>query len=197
MKKKIRCGGCMEWFHFEESLYCSDDCAKKIFNERQKKVDEFRKKPTHKIDHEKGNNLLIARRKKGNKTAPPYPKKRKRRSKNQIIARLENRIKQQKAALKKMKRNHPKFREKCFYDSNQWRRLRYKVLTFYGRKCMCCGAMEGQMHVDHIKPRSRFPHLQYDFENLQILCADCNLGKSNDDCIDYRKKKQCMTNQSK
>jgi 5-methylcytosine-specific restriction endonuclease McrA len=43
------------------------------------------------------------------------------------------------------------------------------------------------MHVDHIKPRSRFPHLELSLDNLQVLCAACNVGKGNRDEIDWRK----------
>ena len=43
-----------------------------------------------------------------------------------------------------------------------------------------------ELHVDHIKPRSKHPELELDINNLQILCKDCNLGKSNTDSIDYR-----------
>ncbi len=75
-----------------------------------------------------------------------------------------------------------------FYASDAWRKLRYKALKLYGRQCACCGAKPPQvvLHVDHIKPRSTHPELELDIKNLQILCEDCNLGKSNTDCIDYR-----------
>ncbi len=33
------------------------------------------------------------------------------------------------------------------------------------------------INVDHIKPRHTFPELELDPDNLQVLCADCNLGK--------------------
>jgi len=77
-----------------------------------------------------------------------------------------------------------------FYSSDEWRSLRYRVLRKYSGECMCCGRSKKKhnviIHVDHIKPRSRFPHLELSFENLQILCEDCNLGKSNTDCVDWR-----------
>jgi hypothetical protein len=46
---------------------------------------------------------------------------------------------------------------------------------------MSCGvtAVSVQIHVDHIKPRSSYPELELDIKNLQVLCRDCNLGKSN------------------
>jgi len=83
-----------------------------------------------------------------------------------------------------------KKKKKGFYDGQKWKELRYEALKKYGRKCACCGAEAkdgAKLHVDHIKPRSRYRHLQYDINNLQILCSDCNLGKMNHDCIDYRK----------
>lgn len=75
---------------------------------------------------------------------------------------------------------------KSFYDSESWIRLRYKVLQHYGRKCMCCGAENVEIHVDHIKPRSLYPKLELEFNNLQVLCKACNLGKSNTDQTDFR-----------
>lgn len=40
--------------------------------------------------------------------------------------------------------------------------------------------------MDHIKPRSKYPHLELVFNNLQILCKNCNQGKSNIDETDWR-----------
>lgn len=77
-----------------------------------------------------------------------------------------------------------------FYKSPEWRKLRYRVLKKYGANCMCCGQNykdDGvKMHVDHIKPRSKYPHLALVFDNLQVLCEECNLGKSNVDETDWR-----------
>src|SRR5262249_39926358 len=39
---------------------------------------------------------------------------------------------------------------------------------------------------DHIKPRSKFPELELELGNLQVLCADCNLGKRAWDQTDWR-----------
>jgi 5-methylcytosine-specific restriction endonuclease McrA len=75
---------------------------------------------------------------------------------------------------------------KSFYDSRPWQELRYKVLLKHGRKCMCCFATNVELHVDHIKPISKFPELALIFDNLQVLCRDCNLGKSNKDDTDFR-----------
>jgi len=69
-----------------------------------------------------------------------------------------------------------------FYKSQSWRDLRYIALRNSEGACECCGAKAGdgvQIHVDHIKPRSKYPDLELDLENLQVLCDDCNIGKSN------------------
>jgi 5-methylcytosine-specific restriction endonuclease McrA len=43
-----------------------------------------------------------------------------------------------------------------------------------------------ELHIDHIKPKSKYRHLAFDFENLQILCAECNIIKGDREEIDYR-----------
>lgn len=73
-----------------------------------------------------------------------------------------------------------------FYNTRAWLKLRYESLKKYGRQCMLCKATNGVMHVDHIKPRSRYPELALDPENLQVLCKACNLGKSDHSEDDWR-----------
>lgn len=68
-----------------------------------------------------------------------------------------------------------------FYSSGAWRKLRFSVLKQSNGLCKMCGtsSKEGaRMHVDHIKPRSKFPELALDPTNMQVLCEDCNVGKS-------------------
>lgn len=77
-----------------------------------------------------------------------------------------------------------------FYNSSDWRRLRYKAFKLYGNSCNCCGRSKKLhnivLHVDHIKPRSIFPELALEIKNLQILCEDCNIAKSNTDQTTWR-----------
>lgn len=76
-----------------------------------------------------------------------------------------------------------------FYESREWRELRYRALVLHGGACQCCGATakDGvRLHVDHIKPRSLWPSLELQITNLQVLCESCNLGKSNKDATDWR-----------
>lgn len=78
----------------------------------------------------------------------------------------------------------------AFLKTRAWRELRYATIKRYGAVCLCCGATpktSGEpIQVDHIKPRSLFPELALDPENLQPLCAPCNQGKSNTDFTDWR-----------
>jgi hypothetical protein len=80
--------------------------------------------------------------------------------------------------------------QRCgFYSSSEWKAIRYKALAVAGGRCACCGATSATgavLHVDHIKPRSKFPELALDIANLQVLCRSCNEGKSNIDQTDWR-----------
>lgn len=79
----------------------------------------------------------------------------------------------------------------AFLSTFEWRRLRMKVIKHYGPVCMCCAATPATgavINVDHIKPRRLFPELALDFDNLQVLCHDCNHGKGNWDQTDWRPK---------
>lgn len=77
----------------------------------------------------------------------------------------------------------------AFYDSWEWKRLRYEVLRERGPICECCGttAAHGvRIVVDHIQPVRRYPERRLDKANLQILCDDCNMGKGSRDETDWR-----------
>ena len=77
-----------------------------------------------------------------------------------------------------------------FFTSDEWRKLRVRVLEKYGCSCMMCGRSPMQhrivIHVDHIKPRSKYPELALEYSNLQLLCEDCNIGKGNRYETDWR-----------
>lgn len=76
-----------------------------------------------------------------------------------------------------------------FLNSEQWRSIRYKILQQQGGRCQLCGrsSKDGiKIHVDHIIPLSVDWSKRLDKENLQVLCEDCNLGKSNKEASDWR-----------
>lgn len=62
-------------------------------------------------------------------------------------------------------------------------RLRWCVLQRDRFTCCACGASPAitpgvELHVDHVQPWSKGGETV--LENLQTLCSDCNLGKSNE-----------------
>ncbi|MFG1594112.1 HNH endonuclease [Halobacteriovorax sp. CON-3] len=74
------------------------------------------------------------------------------------------------------------YEKRIFFNSNTWKGVRYKVLRRDGGVCSLCGRgrCDGViLHVDHIKPISKNWNLRDDIDNLQVLCEDCNIGKSN------------------
>jgi 5-methylcytosine-specific restriction endonuclease McrA len=76
-----------------------------------------------------------------------------------------------------------------FFESTPWRQLRYLALKNTEGSCQCCGAKASdgvQIHVDHIFPRSRYPHLELSLDNIQVLCSDCNIGKGDWGTDDWR-----------
>lgn len=71
--------------------------------------------------------------------------------------------------------------EKFDYYDEDFRKLRLQVFLRDGEICAFCGARPGpdlSLTIDHIKPVSKFPELAMDLSNLQVLCWDCNLEKS-------------------
>ena len=71
-----------------------------------------------------------------------------------------------------------------FYRTKAWRELRLSILLASDCSCKICGNTSEKgavLHVDHIKPRSLYPELALDESNLQVLCEDCNIAKSNND----------------
>ncbi len=78
---------------------------------------------------------------------------------------------------------------KQFYFTDEWRAIRYQALKANDGRCELCGRGRNDgviLHVDHIKPRSKYPELELELSNTQVLCEDCNMGKSNRDETDWR-----------
>ena len=83
-----------------------------------------------------------------------------------------------------------------FFKMREWQSLRRSVLKKYGLRCMKCGVSRCELHVDHIFPRSKFPHLQFEFSNLHVLCRGCNMEKSNHHFTDYRQNKKSASSEA-
>ena len=101
------------------------------------------------------------------------------------VARLKNIIKNQEPKKKASKYPeapmYVKGMKSEFYSTREWRELRWKVVEASKGACVVCGRSNKHhgviLHVDHIKPRSKFPELELEQSNMQVLCEECNIGK--------------------
>lgn len=110
---------------------------------------------------------------------PKHIRRRKRTHKEtlqELIDRLDN-----KKPLRKRKKGN------SFLESVDWKLLRERVFHYYGKVCMKCGTKKC-LNIDHIKPRSKYPELIMEFNNLQVLCWPCNRKKNFRDETDYRER---------
>ena len=59
-------------------------------------------------------------------------------------------------------------------SSSRWREIRQRIIQ-RDQVCQLCGQDQGQMHVDHIIPKSKNGS---DMDsNLRLLCQSCNLRR--------------------
>lgn len=83
-----------------------------------------------------------------------------------------------------------KFRELADQKVKVMPAMRWQVFQRDGWKCVSCGRNAAQdgviLHVDHITPRSKGG--QNVLKNYQTLCHTCNIGKSNRDDTNLRRK---------
>lgn len=87
-----------------------------------------------------------------------------------------------------------------FYNSHEWKVLRYEVLKESGGRCACCGRSKQDLRddgvskviltVDHIKSRKNNKELELEKTNLQVLCSDCHECKILEDETDFRTLKE-------
>lgn len=64
--------------------------------------------------------------------------------------------------------------------------LRRQVFERDHYTCSYCGIGDPDlMELDHILPQRRFPELKFEMRNLQTLCSNCHIKKTNEDRIKY------------
>lgn len=80
---------------------------------------------------------------------------------------------------------------KKFHSSSEWvalredfKRKKLKKDGFYS--CFYCKkTLREDVTVDHIKPRSKYPELQFEVDNLVISCRSCNSSKGTKELEDF------------
>ena len=79
-------------------------------------------------------------------------------------------------------------------DNREWDRVRYAAYEANDGRCECCARSKHDLppgvylNADHIKPRKTHPWLVLKLSNIQIICGQCNRGKSNSEGRDWRHK---------
>lgn len=182
--RRVQCRICYGFMNFKDrdGRTCSDDCERIAKERDAQTVEMYRRLEISQEERRR----LSEEKKKEKREKQRIGKERRRRKRAEKAKALQERVSQQAKKIRLLKQG--KERGDGFYESRRWQELRYRVLRFWGRVCMCCGASGCELHVDHIKPRSKHPELEMSFDNLQVLCRACNLGKGNTDEIDYRPK---------
>lgn len=56
----------------------------------------------------------------------------------------------------------------------QWKEMREKVFKRDNYTCVICNKRGGQLHPDHILPKSRYPELVFELGNIRTLCVPCH-----------------------
>lgn len=108
---------------------------------------------------------------------------------NRIWYRIHKKIIRKKQAV--YREQHKE--EHINYNKEMYKKLRKEVFSYYGEKCACCGESEMEfLGIDHIngggtKHKKKVGHgiqlfrwiIKNNFpNNLQILCHNCNIAKS-------------------
>lgn len=75
-------------------------------------------------------------------------------------------------------------------NSKRWKKLRERIIKRDGGMCNRCwvelNIIETQnLQVHHIKPRSEYPELMYDPDNLITVCKTCNLALGTKGQLDW------------
>ncbi|ATH70838.1 HNH endonuclease [Bacillus altitudinis] len=74
----------------------------------------------------------------------------------------------------------------CDRKYQNYRSFKSYLIKDFNNRCGYCDAYDGWSggprvyHIDHFAPKSKFPHLENEYENLVYACPFCNLAKGND-----------------
>ena len=86
---------------------------------------------------------------------------------------------------------HPKGADHHCWNGGGEQYQKMQALERDDHTCQRCRMRDEEvMSVDHIKPRSLFPELKADLENLQTLCANCHARKTIMDWKEIAKEKR-------
>jgi hypothetical protein len=68
----------------------------------------------------------------------------------------------------------------CNWTGGKWKWVMTQIKVRDDYTCQICGFREVEiMEVDHIRPKSVYPELRFNFNNLITLCPNCHRRKTN------------------
>lgn len=199
--RRVPCSVCLEYFPQEraDQKSCSPECDDVRRKQTEKRI-SIARVASERMTRDSQARITRARKRaraiteKNKSLIVPAPSVRasKKSKKKKRIRAMRSEIEQLRAQVRSLGASPVASRKVIdktnwgFYGTDAWRKLRYWVIKTRGRKCEACGTTKGAIHVDHIKPRSRYPELSLVESNLQILCENCNMGKGSWDETDWR-----------
>ena len=65
-------------------------------------------------------------------------------------------------------------KEQDFYHKDRWKKFRNKIFLRDNYTCQWCGKRGKEINAHHIKKRSDFKKLSFDYRNILTLCIDCH-----------------------
>lgn len=71
-------------------------------------------------------------------------------------------------------------------DNGRWHEWKQAIADHCGGQCVYCAISEARFggirnfHVEHFRPKSKFPLLENDIRNLYLACGVCNILKCDD-----------------
>jgi 5-methylcytosine-specific restriction endonuclease McrA len=72
----------------------------------------------------------------------------------------------------------PNYKERAWYRTVRWARLRNQVLLEAAYTCAGCMHVQVRLEVDHIRKHDGDPKRFWDRANLQALCPTCHHAKT-------------------
>lgn len=66
-------------------------------------------------------------------------------------------------------------RRQIHYTAKEWQPIRKQVFDRDGKICHICGGPA--THIDHLLPKSKYPELALNLDNLKPACRNCNFEK--------------------
>lgn len=74
----------------------------------------------------------------------------------------------------------------CIKRYSNYRSYKGYLAKDFNNRCGYCDTFDGWIggikvfHIDHFAPKSKFPHLEHEYNNLIYSCPFCNLNKGDD-----------------